>query len=212
MKVFLSRAHYPVTTLGPGKRVAIWFQGCSIRCEGCISVDTWAPGRGETTVEAILSTVDAWLCEADGLTVSGGEPFDQPEALRALLTEIRRHYRLDILVYTGYPIEQLNLASYGNAIDALISDPYKKHMPQTLPIRGSDNQRLHLLSDLGKSRFRSFITPGQVRTKSLELIFGDDGVAWMAGIPVPGDFARLEEVMSHAGHHAVTSRDKSQPQ
>ena len=43
--VSISRLHFPVTTLGPGHRIGIWFQGCSIRCEGCLSMDTWAPGR-----------------------------------------------------------------------------------------------------------------------------------------------------------------------
>lgn len=43
MNLALSRMHFPVTTLGPGDRIGIWFQGCSIRCTGCISKDTWDP-------------------------------------------------------------------------------------------------------------------------------------------------------------------------
>ena len=77
----LSRIHFPVTMLGPGMRIGIWFQGCSIRCSGCISLDTWASERGITSVEAVFQTMQPFLPHADGLTVSGGEPFDQPLAL-----------------------------------------------------------------------------------------------------------------------------------
>lgn len=44
MRMILSRLHFPVTTLGPGRRIGVWFQGCSIRCAGCISRDTWETG------------------------------------------------------------------------------------------------------------------------------------------------------------------------
>ena len=98
----LSRLHYPVTTLGPGRRVGIWFQGCSIRCPGCVSVDTWAAGQGGTTVSAVLAAVSPWLVTADGVTISGGEPFDQVDALLALLRGLRSAGAEDILVYSGY--------------------------------------------------------------------------------------------------------------
>jgi anaerobic ribonucleoside-triphosphate reductase activating protein len=69
--------HFPVTTLGPGRRVGVWLQGCSIRCQGCISVDTWIKDRGITTVDEVVTALQLWLSRADGITVSGGEPFDQ---------------------------------------------------------------------------------------------------------------------------------------
>ncbi len=79
MMLNLSRIHFPVTTLGPGNRIGIWFQGCSIRCKGCISVDTWGMKKGSVSVDEIISVIDPWLDMADGITISGGEPFDQPE-------------------------------------------------------------------------------------------------------------------------------------
>jgi anaerobic ribonucleoside-triphosphate reductase activating protein len=39
MKIAVSKAHYPVTVLGPGKRIGIWL-GCRIQCKGCVSQDT----------------------------------------------------------------------------------------------------------------------------------------------------------------------------
>ncbi len=41
MNILLNKAHFPVTVLGPGRRIGIWLQGCSIGCAGCISQDTW---------------------------------------------------------------------------------------------------------------------------------------------------------------------------
>ncbi|HSV19446.1 MAG TPA: 4Fe-4S cluster-binding domain-containing protein, partial [Casimicrobiaceae bacterium] len=38
----LNKAHWPVTVLGPGKRIGLWLQGCSIHCPGCVSQDTWS--------------------------------------------------------------------------------------------------------------------------------------------------------------------------
>jgi anaerobic ribonucleoside-triphosphate reductase activating protein len=71
VKLFLSRVHYPITTLGHGRRVGIWFQGCSRHCPGCVSADTWTPGLGETTVEELLVAMKPWLVEADGVTITG---------------------------------------------------------------------------------------------------------------------------------------------
>ena len=83
----ISRAHYPVTTLGVGRRIGIWFQGCSIRCKGCVSQDTWATDPSKAIpVGALLGWCKMVAPEGpDGVTISGGEPFDQPAGLSALL-------------------------------------------------------------------------------------------------------------------------------
>ena len=39
--IYLNKAHYPVTTLGPGRRIGLWLQGCTLACPGCVSRDTW---------------------------------------------------------------------------------------------------------------------------------------------------------------------------
>src|SRR5262249_5797040 len=136
--LFLSRLHFPITALGPGKRVGIWFQGCSLHCPGCISADTWRPGRGRTTVASVLETMRPWLRKADGVTISGGEPLEQPLALIALLEAIRENSDGDILVYTGLELGELDgvLGRAQGLIDALITGPYRNDLPQTLPLRG----------------------------------------------------------------------------
>src|SRR5260370_30553154 len=100
--IALSRIHFPVTTLGPGRRIGIWFQGCSIRCPGCISMDTWAQDRGITTIDEVINAIAQWIPAADGITISGGEPFDQPVALIELLNKLRLLSAADVLAFTSY--------------------------------------------------------------------------------------------------------------
>lgn len=211
MNLRISRLHYPVRALGPGQRIGIWFQGCSIHCPGCISADTWATNTGQTTIESVLAHLFPWLSSAEGITVSGGEPFDQPEALIALLAALRQKTLVDILVYSGYPAEQLteNLEKATGLIDALISDPFELGAAHSQPLRGSDNQRLHLLTPLGRERFSSYERPLVSNDKSLDVMFDQDGSVWFAGIPKRGDFQRLQKLLIDQGHRVQISADKA---
>ncbi len=210
MRLFLSRVHYPITALGPGRRIGVWFQGCSIRCAGCISADTWSFGLGETTVEDAVQAFTPWLNEADGVTVSGGEPFDQSDALIELLRDIRRRFCGDVLVYTGHPHEMVAqlLPAAEDLIDALITEPYDATAPQTLPLRGSDNQRLYLLTNLGRDRFENYDSGRASAAPKLDVMFDDDGAIWFAGIPRRGDFSQMQRRLRERGHLVWTSEDR----
>lgn len=207
MALALSRVHFPVTTLGPGRRVGIWFQGCSIRCPGCISADTWGAGRHATAIEQLMQQIEPWLAEADGITISGGEPFDQPEALLALLQALKRRTTLDIFVFSGHPAARLTpwLARCDGLIDALMSEPFESHSPQTLALRGSDNQRLHLLTELGRQRFAAYDRPLSSADHALDVMFDDDGTIWLAGIPRRDDVLRLHDLLEAQGHDVVVT-------
>lgn len=206
MKIVLSRVHYPVTTLGPGRRVGIWFQGCSIRCPGCISVDTWRAKPAQTSVDQVVRSISPWLTQSDGVTISGGEPFDQPSALHALLVALSA-FDKDVLVFTGYSAERAQQMMHGwdGLIDGLVSDPFEHHVPQTKPLRGSDNQRLNLLTPRGIARFASFERSLTPEDRQLDLLIDEDGTAWLAGIPRPGDLQALQAWLVAEGHRATTS-------
>jgi len=208
--IAISRLHFPITTLGPGCRIGLWMQGCSIHCPGCISADTWAKDRGIATVDALLSHLEQWMHAADGITISGGEPFDQPEALEALLRGIRLRTSSDILVYSGYAYEALKrlLLPMSGQIDALIADPFVQGHPQTLPLRGSDNQRLHLLTSMGEQRFAPFLQPTSAEP-SFDVMFDDEGEIWFAGVPSQQAFVRIARTLEEAGHRVATSQDQS---
>jgi anaerobic ribonucleoside-triphosphate reductase activating protein len=209
--LFLSRLHFPIAALGPGRRVGIWFQGCSLRCPGCVSADTWRPGRGHTTVASVLETVRPWLRDADGVTISGGEPFEQPAALVALLQAIRETFDGDILVYTGLELSDIDgvLRRNEGLVDALITGPYRNDLPQTQPLRGSDNQNLHLLTALGRRRFADLGAASGDTAPVLDAMFDASGTVWFAGIPRQGDFERLRASLTAAGHTVAVSVERS---
>lgn len=206
MRVAVSRLHFPVTTLGPGRRVGLWFQGCSLRCPGCISVDTWDAGLGGTTVAELLGAIEALLPDASGLTVSGGEPFEQPAALVEVLRFWRRRSATSILVFTGYELEDVApwLAQNPYLIDGLMTGRFRSDLNQTLAMRGSDNQRLHKLTSLAQE-FAAFDRPLTPDDRALDVMFDDDGSAWFAGIPARGDFGRLRRALTAAGHDVQMS-------
>lgn len=208
MMLYLSRIHFPITTLGPGQRLGIWFQGCSIRCKGCVSADTWGTGKGGVSVDEIMNVISPWLKEAQGITISGGEPFDQPDALIHLLRQIRSKTSLDILIYSGHPFEKIApiVERCQGTIDALISDPYDENAPQILALRGSDNQRLHYLTPLGEKRFRPFDRALKPSDKTFDIMFDEAGTIWLAGIPKRDDMRRLKTILEKEGHHAVTTQ------
>lgn len=171
-------------------------------------MDTWDDRRGETTIEAVLQAAQPWLDHADGFTISGGEPFDQPSALIALLTGIRSQHAGDILVYSGYPIERLPLDLFAGLFDVLISDPFEIDTPQTLALRGSDNQRTTIFTSLGRARFGMLAKVPHSGRSHLDVMIDDQsGDAFIAGIPLRGDLVRLQRWLDAEGHRAATTED-----
>ncbi len=205
MKLQLNKAHYPVTALGPGRRIGIWMQGCSIQCPGCVSLDTWKPDRSKSIeVDALI----AWCKRAcggstDGITISGGEPFDQPKALAALLGGLIRWRHdsaqtFDILCYSGYRVERLRRdhPRLLDRIDALMCDPYVENLATERPWRGSDNQRLVPLTALGNSRYDAYVD-GEA-PKRFQVV-ADGKRIWFVGIPQRGDLDRIEKACAERG-------------
>ena len=209
MDVAISRVHYPVTSLGPGKRVGLWFQGCSIRCEGCISTDTWAFGKNVIEIAEILKLLDLWLPKSDGITITGGEPFDQPHQLQKILDHCRKYHHLSTFVYSGYSLESLTprLEPIDGLIDLLMTDPLDITASQNQPIRGSDNQRLYALSNRGELLARQIENLSSEKTL-LNFTFDGD-TAWFAGVPKRGDFSRMVREMQRKGMDAKSVEDDS---
>lgn len=204
----LNKAHWPVTVLGPGRRIGLWVQGCSIGCPGCVSQDTWPKDAGKAILVADLV---AWCRKVaaqgfDGITISGGEPFDQPEGLRALLAALagwRRERRLDfdILCYSGYPLRTLE-RKHGKTLallDAVIPEPFVNDLPQGGLWRGSRNQPLVPLSDRGRARYADFVAaPAEAGGKRMQAAV-EGGRVWMIGIPGRGDMAAVEALCASRG-------------
>jgi anaerobic ribonucleoside-triphosphate reductase activating protein len=201
----MNRVHFPVTTLGYGRRVALWTQGCSIRCPGCVSRDTWTATPGQNIpLKEVISGVKPWLVRADGLTISGGEPFDQPGALAALLTLARPFCSGDILVYTGFSWDRIenDFREIIRLTDAVVSEPYRPRSGATLVWRGSDNQQFHLLTPLAEARYGPDINRRPWPDHRRLDVFMDDGQVWLAGIPRPSDMRRVRTLLRRRGFHS----------
>lgn len=208
MKIAINKAHFPVTVLGPGRRIGIWVQGCKIHCKGCVSQDTWEtdPGR-ETTVARVL----AWCRKTsegtfDGVTISGGEPFDQPRALSALIDGLISWRDtggpdFDILCYSGYPLATLQKrhAALLAKLDAIIPEPFVESLPLTHLWRGSSNQSLVPLSERGRARYTPYVDAA-ADSFGKRIQAGVDGQRiWFVGIPARGDMAALEATCAERG-------------
>jgi anaerobic ribonucleoside-triphosphate reductase activating protein len=195
----ISRLHYPVTVLGPGRRVGVWVQGCSIGCVGCMSRDTWDPAGGEpvdTTAlnDLILSARDD--AELDGVTISGGEPFQQPEALAELLRKLRREWPpADVLVYSGYSLDRLR-QRHGDLladIDAVMTGPFLEAQRTNERWRGSSNQVLTVLNPLLDERYFA-----ETLAPTLQVSV-DETAVWITGIPRRGDLERIRAKLAGSG-------------
>lgn len=203
--LLLAKAHFPVTTLGYGRRAGIWTQGCTIGCAGCVSQDTW-PADPATAID--VEGVLAWLKTLgplDGVTISGGEPFQQPAALGELLRAIRcwASPTVDVLVYTGYAASRLYRTTAWRELvelcDAVVAGPYVERLNNGEALRGSSNQRIIAVSDLGRSRYRD-AKYGE-STPHMQVSVEDDRIYYI-GIPRRGDMERLTERLALAGVHA----------
>jgi anaerobic ribonucleoside-triphosphate reductase activating protein len=178
---------------GPGRRFALWVQGCRIRCPGCCNPHFFATQGGRRmAVSEIADEIRAVAGEIEGVTLLGGEPFDQPEALAVLACQARA-FGLSIMTFTGYRLEDLRgRGSKGAdallaATDLLVDGPYDAKRPETRRRwAGSTNQRFHFLS----GRYSPGIewpAPGEPQRR-IEMELTRDGSVRLRGWP---EFARL---------------------
>ena len=121
---------------GPGFRFTLFTQGCPHHCEGCHNPQTHDPDGGkEVSVDEIIRIMLSNPL-TDGLTLSGGDPFFQPEDCAAVARAAKAH-GLNVWTYSGWTFEQLELT------DVLVDGPFVlSQRSLSLKWRGSRNQRL----------------------------------------------------------------------
>ncbi len=137
---------------GPGVRLVIWFQGCTLGCPGCFNPETHSSdARRLMSVEELLGEIAASEPEIEGLTISGGEPLQQPDGLWRLLTGVRERTRLSVLLFSGYRQDEIRRMPCGpqvlDQVDVLIAGRYDHRRRLAAGLRGSSNQAIHLLTD-----------------------------------------------------------------
>ena len=136
---------------GPGVRAVIWVQGCSLGCPGCFNPQTHAFSGGEVvSVEELFQRIVELGPAIEGLTLSGGEPFQQRAAVATLLARIRRETNLSVIGFTGFTWEEVQAMPNAGAllagVDVLIAGRYVAAERVARGLRGSANKTIHLLT------------------------------------------------------------------
>lgn len=188
--MLIKRIFYPVTCLGPNSRVGIWTAGCRHYCQGCVSKNLW--DFDETlrvdTVEIVKQIAEYKLQNANlGVTISGGEPFLQDD-LDKLLKEISELGIEDVLVYTGFTLEELNQIfpqfeqNYAKYIGVLVDGRYEESLNDNKPLRGSSNQRIIFFKQQLLMLYKEVL----VGERKFQFDIVEDGKLTIYGIPPKG--------------------------
>lgn len=170
--MLISRILFPITSLGPGNRLVIWTQGCSNHCPNCASPELQPFDQSKCIApkklfDLIKANVNSQL--VDGITITGGEPLQQPmDELLELLTMLNT-ITPDIIIYTGYPYKDLRsilgedaFKSLCSNINVMIAGPYiDKLNDSSLTLKGSSNQTIHLFKMKYKDLYAEYIKRGR---------------------------------------------------
>lgn len=205
--LYYAGSAFPVRGLGPGRRVALWVSGCKRACPGCMSPELWEKSHPVPVAE-VAAEILPLLRQADGLTISGGEPMYQARALLNLVRQLRAELLdLEVLLYTGYLLEQVNLpgsfaAALLGELDLLMDGLYRQDLPDTLIWRGSDNQRLHLLSARAQRHAWAVAGPwGSERTLAVRML--DSARCLLVGIPRRGGLEEMRQTLRARGFGVI---------
>lgn len=171
--------------LGPGCRFVIWTQGCLRRCKDCASPEH-QPLDGGYLIDT--KELADWICSCrsiDGITISGGEPFLQANALYEL-TEMLKLTRpeLNVIVFTGNLLKDLtdeDSKAFLRNIDLLIDGEYISELNDGVGLRGSSNQRFHYLTE----RLVSYQNELEGGIRNTEVYWTDETRKRMVTIGVP---------------------------
>jgi anaerobic ribonucleoside-triphosphate reductase activating protein len=135
---------------GPGIRYTIWVQGCSIHCQKCYNTQTWDFNNGvaydtQDLAEDILNTQGI-----DGITITGGEPLDQFDATLDLCEKL--FGKICIFLTTGYDTLKPEYFRILEVLDIICLGPFEFLKICKDGWRGSSNQRVKFLTNIGKKQ------------------------------------------------------------
>jgi anaerobic ribonucleoside-triphosphate reductase activating protein len=145
---------------GPGRRFAIWLQGCPLRCPECCNPEMLSFSGGHlVAIEELVRQIESARHNdgIEGITLLGGEPTAQAEAAGELAAAVKR-LGLSVMLFSGYTLRELKekrdsaIERLLGATDILVDGPYLRELPDTnRRWIGSRNQVIHFLS----SRYRA---------------------------------------------------------
>jgi anaerobic ribonucleoside-triphosphate reductase activating protein len=181
MQTSIARIIAETEAEGPGKRFAIWFQGCPLRCVGCCNPE-FLPFKGGELVQVVEVMQQISVVQREngieGISLLGGEPFAHAEAAAEIAANAQS-LGLTVMIYSGYTLQQLQAqkdAQYDRLLshcDLLVDGPYDQTQPE--PVRrwiGSKNQVVHFLT----SRY-SPADPCWTKSNTLEIRVRDNEIS-----------------------------------
>ena len=199
----------PVENLGPGRRLILWVRGCPLACPGCMTPELWevAPTVMHRDADELADALAPLLVGLDGLSISGGEPTLQAQPLTHLIRNLRARPELaglEVLSYSGFTIEELgergaDVDEYLQQLDILIDGRFLQSEANDLAWRGSDNQRVHLLSERAQDQYGEWIEAPMPEPRPLGVQAIDGGHYRLIGIPKRGDLAAYRAALAAAG-------------
>lgn len=195
----LNKIQYPVYNLGEGKRIGIWVQGCTLACDGCINEMIWSKKKGKAVaIYDLYQYIDSISENFDGITISGGEPFQQYEQLIAFSYLIKTRTKLNIHCFTGYEIKELEDLFpdklFLQYIDSLVDGRYVKALHSNNNLVGSSNQKTYRIKN-GKAK----LSTRQKGSNKWSMSVTKDGTIYMAGIPKEKEIETIENHLSNVG-------------
>ena len=143
-----AKIEYNSISNGPGIRVVLWFQGCSLHCKGCQNPETWDRDSGTPWVSSDIFKIYNELKKpwVRGLTFSGGHPLEyyNINSCMHIAEKVKENYPdKDIWLYTGYLWEDIKDLPIMKYIDVIVDGPYIEEQRNiSLPYCGSNNQRV----------------------------------------------------------------------
>jgi len=167
----IDRVLYPITALGPGERLVIWTIGCSKHCYKCANPELWHENPDKNIDVSELVSIIKQATDnrtIDGVTVTGGDPFEQIEELNELLL-LLREITDDVLVYTGYTVEEAKTIlpkseweSMRQHTSVLIDGAYiDEFNDNECVLRGSSNQNIIFFDETKKKLYLAYLKKGR---------------------------------------------------
>ncbi len=140
------------TANGPGQRLVLWVQGCTLKCPGCFNPATHPLQSGKKIkINTLLKHIKAQAQTIEGLTISGGEPLQQFAAIHALCAGVKQQTELGIIVLTGYSYREARALplfdSFTASIDLFIAGRFNQSQKIKSGLRGSTNKTYHFFTD-----------------------------------------------------------------